>query len=47
MPKARPGIGTRFLARKRPLALTMIRGLHEGLGNPAQSLIKAGRGEAA
>jgi HTH-type transcriptional regulator/antitoxin HigA len=35
------------LARKRPLTLTMIRRLHEGLGIPAGSLIKAGRGEAA
>ena len=35
------------LARKRPLTLTMIRRLHEGLGIPAESLIKAGRGEAA
>jgi HTH-type transcriptional regulator/antitoxin HigA len=35
------------LTRKRPLTLTMIRRLHEGLGIPAESLIKAGRGEAA
>jgi HTH-type transcriptional regulator/antitoxin HigA len=35
------------LARKRPLTLPMIRRLHEGLGIPAASLIKAGRGEAA
>jgi HTH-type transcriptional regulator/antitoxin HigA len=35
------------LARKRPLTLPMIRRLHEGLGIPAESLIKAGRGEAA
>jgi HTH-type transcriptional regulator/antitoxin HigA len=47
-----PFIGSRnrvneILARKRPLTLTMIRRLHEGLGIPAESLIKAGRGEAA
>ena len=35
------------LTRKRPLTLTMIRRLHEGLGIPTVSLIKAGRGEAA
>ena len=35
------------LTRKRPLTLTMIRRLHEGLGIPAESLIKVGRGEAA
>lgn len=29
------------LARKRPLTLRMIRRLHEGLGIPADSLIKA------
>jgi hypothetical protein len=29
------------------LTLTMIRRLHEGLGIPAESLIKPGRGEAA
>jgi HTH-type transcriptional regulator/antitoxin HigA len=47
-----PYIGSRngvqeVLTRKRPLTLTMIRRLHEGLGIPAESLIKAGRGEAA
>jgi HTH-type transcriptional regulator/antitoxin HigA len=35
------------LSRKRPLTLPMVRRLHEGLGIPAESLIKAGRGEAA
>jgi HTH-type transcriptional regulator/antitoxin HigA len=47
-----PFIGSRnrvheVLTRKRPLTLAMIRRLHEGLGIPAESLIKAGRGEAA
>jgi HTH-type transcriptional regulator/antitoxin HigA len=47
-----PFIGSRnrvheILTRKRPLTLPMIRRLHEGLGIPAESLIKAGRGEAA
>jgi HTH-type transcriptional regulator/antitoxin HigA len=47
-----PYIGSRngvqeVLTRQRPLTLTMIRRLHEGLGIPAESLIKAGRGEAA
>jgi HTH-type transcriptional regulator/antitoxin HigA len=47
-----PYIGSRnsvqeVLTRKRPLTLTMIRRLHEGLGIPAESIIKAGRGEAA
>jgi HTH-type transcriptional regulator/antitoxin HigA len=41
-----PFIGTRnrvyeVLARKRPLTLPMIQRLHEGLGIPAESLIKA------
>ncbi len=35
------------LARKRPLTLKMIRRLHEGLGIPAESLIKGGRQQAA
>ena len=35
------------LARKRPLTLKMIRRLHEGLGIPAESLIKDGRRQAA
>ena len=47
-----PFIGSRnrvyeVLSRKRPLTLAMVRRLHEGLGIPAESLIKAGRGEAA
>ena len=47
-----PFIGSRnrvhdVLTRKRPLTLTMIRRLHEGLGIPAESLIKPGRDEAA
>ena len=47
-----PYIGSRngvqeVLTRQRPLTLTMIRRLHEGVGIPAESLIKAGRGEAA
>lgn len=47
-----PFIGSRnrvseVLSRKRPLTLAMIRRLHEGLGIPAESLIKATRGEAA
>jgi HTH-type transcriptional regulator/antitoxin HigA len=46
-----PFIGSRnrvyeVLARKRPLTLTMIRRLHESLGIPAESLIKAGRDAA-
>lgn len=35
------------LARKRPLTLKMIRRLHEGLGIPAESLIKNGQQQAA
>ena len=35
------------LARKRPLTLKMIRRLHEGLGIPAESLIKGGERQAA
>ena len=35
------------LARKRPLTLKMIRRLHEGLGIPAESLIKGGGRQAA
>ena len=35
------------LARKRPLTLKMIRRLHEGLGIPAESLIRDGEQEAA
>jgi len=35
------------LAGKRPLTLKMIWRLHEGLGIPAESLIKAGRRHAA
>jgi HTH-type transcriptional regulator / antitoxin HigA len=35
------------LARKRPLTLKMIRRLHEGLGIPAESLIKHGQRQAA
>lgn len=35
------------LARKRPLTLKMIQRLHEGLGIPAESLIKAGQRQAA
>ena len=47
-----PFIGSRnrvyeVLNRKRPLTLQMIWRLHEGLGIPAESLIKAGRREAA
>lgn len=47
-----PFIGSRnrvyeVLARKRPLTLAMIRRLHDGLGIPAESLIKAEPGEAA
>ena len=33
--------------RKRPLTLKMIWRLHEGLGIPAESLIKVGRNQAA
>jgi HTH-type transcriptional regulator/antitoxin HigA len=41
-----PFIGSRnrvyeVLARKRPLTLAMVRRLHEKLGIPAESLIKA------
>jgi HTH-type transcriptional regulator/antitoxin HigA len=47
-----PFIGNRnrvyeVLSRKRPLTLAMVRRLHEGLGIPAESLIKAGKDEAA
>jgi HTH-type transcriptional regulator/antitoxin HigA len=47
-----PFIGSRnrvyeVLARKRPLTLAMVRRLHEGLGIPAESLIKTGRDKAA
>jgi HTH-type transcriptional regulator / antitoxin HigA len=35
------------LARKRPLTLKMIWRLHEGLGIPAESLIKGGQNQAA
>jgi len=47
-----PYIGSRnrvheVLNRKRPLTLKMIRRLHEGLGIPAESLIKTGRDRAA
>ena len=47
-----PFIGSRnrvheVLNRKRELTLNMIRRLHQGLGIPAESLIKAGQQEAA
>jgi HTH-type transcriptional regulator/antitoxin HigA len=47
-----PFIGSRnrvyeVLAGKRPLTLKMIRRLHEGLGVPAESLIKGGQQRAA
>jgi HTH-type transcriptional regulator/antitoxin HigA len=47
-----PFIGSRnrvheVLNRKRPLTLKMIRRLHEGLGIPAESLIKVGQQERA
>lgn len=47
-----PFIGSRnrvheVLNRKRPLTLKMIQRLYEGLGIPAESLIKAGRARAA
>ncbi|HEY7297654.1 MAG TPA: transcriptional regulator [Xanthobacteraceae bacterium] len=47
-----PYIGSRnrvyeVLSRKRPLTLTMIRRLHEGLGIPAESLIKESHSAAA
>src|ERR1700733_13356307 len=47
-----PFIGSRnrvheVLNRRRDLTLNMIRRLHEGLGIPAESLIKIGRHEAA
>jgi HTH-type transcriptional regulator / antitoxin HigA len=47
-----PFIGSRnrvyeVLARKRPLTLKMIWRLHEGLGIPAESLIKSGQQQAA
>jgi HTH-type transcriptional regulator/antitoxin HigA len=35
------------LSRKRPLTLTMVRRLHEGLGIPAASLIKSRRERVA
>ena len=35
------------LSRKRPLTLKMVRRLHEGLGIPAESLIKIGQNKAA
>lgn len=47
-----PFIGNRnrvheVLNRKRELTLNMIRQLHQGLGIPAESLIKVGRATAA
>jgi len=47
-----PFIGSRnrvyeVLSRKRPLTLTMIQRLHDGLGIPAESLIKVRRNRAA
>jgi HTH-type transcriptional regulator/antitoxin HigA len=47
-----PFIGSRnrvyeVLSRKRPLTLAMVRRLHDGLGIPAESLIKASRDDAA
>lgn len=47
-----PFIGSRnrvheVLNRRRPLTLKMIRQLHEALGIPAESLIKAGQDRAA
>jgi HTH-type transcriptional regulator / antitoxin HigA len=36
-----------ILSRKRPLTLRMIRRLHEGLGIPAESLIKGNQKAAA
>jgi HTH-type transcriptional regulator/antitoxin HigA len=47
-----PFIGSRnrvheILNRKRPLTLKMIRNLHEGLGIPAESLIKTAHEKAA
>jgi HTH-type transcriptional regulator / antitoxin HigA len=47
-----PFIGSRnrvheVLNRRRELTLNMIRRLHEGLGIPAESLIKAGHSKAA
>ncbi len=47
-----PFIGSRnrvheVLNRKRPLTLKMVRRLHEGLGIPAESLIRSGQGRAA
>ena len=47
-----PFIGSRnrvheVLNRRRPLTLKMIRRLHEGLGIPAESLIKIGQDRAA
>ena len=47
-----PFIGSRnrvheVLNRRRPLTLKMIRRLHEGLGIPAESLIKVGQDRAA
>jgi HTH-type transcriptional regulator/antitoxin HigA len=47
-----PFIGSRnrvyeVLSRKRPLTLTMIRRLHQGLGIPAESLIKETQDAAA
>ena len=47
-----PFVGSRnrvyeVLSRKRPLTLKMIQRLHEGLGIPAESLIKNGQRQAA
>jgi len=47
-----PFIGNRnrvyeVLSRKRPLTLAMVRRLHEGLGIPAESLLKQSQEEAA
>ena len=47
-----PFIGSRnrvheVLNRKRPLTLKMVWRLHEGIGIPAESLIRSGQGRAA
>lgn len=47
-----PFIGSRnrvheVLNRRRELTLSMVRRLREGLGIPAESLIKVGQGRAA
>jgi HTH-type transcriptional regulator/antitoxin HigA len=42
----RRGRVSEVLNRRRPLSLAMVRRLHEGLGIPAETLIRPSRTEA-